>query len=122
MVASQSRILTSADRLTHEEACRLSRLAMQSGARTIMFDLSRCLDASTAGFARLVLLRRELLQNGRDFWLAGLRDRAARLFEVHRLEGILPCVNSLPESITATSGAWRISAELTGELSVAGAF
>lgn len=91
MVASQSTILPAGAVLSHEEALRLADLATRApGNQVIVLDLSRCKQASTSAFARLVLLRRELLNRGRDLRLAGLRDQPARLFEVHRLNGALP--------------------------------
>jgi anti-anti-sigma regulatory factor len=78
--------------LSHAEACRLVDEAMDRGARRVVIDLARVEDATTSGFAQLVLLRRALLALGRDLCLTGLRDRAAGLFEVNRLEAILPTV------------------------------
>ena len=98
MVASRSAILPAAERLTHEEACRLAVLVARSAAQTVVLDVSRCSDASTSAFARLILLRRQLLQVGRDVWLAGLCGRAESLFEVHRLESVLPRLSDLPAS------------------------
>jgi len=95
MVASQSTILPSAGVLSHAEASRLADLATRSsGNPVIVLDLSRCEEASTAAFARFVLLRRALRARGRDLRLAGLRGQPARLFEVHRLANVLP---TLPE-------------------------
>jgi hypothetical protein len=37
-------------------------------------------------------LRRQLLELGRDLCLTGLKDRAAGLFQVNRLEAVLPTV------------------------------
>lgn len=98
MVASRSAILPAAGRLSHEEACRLAGLAVRSVARTVVLDLSHCRDASTSAFARIVLLRRELLQVDRDVWLAGLCGQPASLFEVHRLDAVLPRLSDLPAS------------------------
>jgi len=111
MVASKSLILPAADRLTHDEACRLAICAAQSPAQTIIIDMSRSQDASTAAFARLVLLRRELLQSGRDVRLAGLHSRAARLFEVHRLDSILPRLTELPPAFGTLRAQRRAVAE-----------
>jgi anti-anti-sigma regulatory factor len=111
MVPSKSLVLPAADRLTHDEACRLALCAERSSAQTIIIDLSRSQDASTAAFARLVLLRRELLQSGRDLRLAGLRSRAARLFEVHRLDSILPRVSELPSTMTVPRAQRRPTPE-----------
>lgn len=105
MVASKSMIFSATIRLTHEEACRLSDRAVASGARSIIIDLSRVVDATTAAFARFVLLRRELLRVGRDVRLAGLHDQPAKLFEVHRLESVLPSIGDL--SIAARPGFRR---------------
>lgn len=90
MAASQSIILQAAKSFSHAEACRLSEKAAARGTRTVVIDLSDCREASTSAFARIVLLRRELLEAGRDVCLAGLHGQPARLFEVHRLDGILP--------------------------------
>jgi len=111
MVASKSLVLPAADHLTHDEACRLAACAQRSLAQTIIIDLSQSQDASTAAFARLVLLRRELLQSGRDVRLAGLQSRAARLFEVHRLDSILPRMAELPPALMSPRGQRRPTPE-----------
>ena len=76
--------------LSHEEACRLVDQAMSRAAKNVVIDLTRVEDATTSAFAQLVLLRRSLLALGRDLCLTGLRDRAAGLFQVNRLEAVLP--------------------------------
>lgn len=96
MVAGQSILLATGESLTHAEACRVADKATACGAQTIVLDLSGCGKAATSAFARLVLLRRDLLQSGRDLRLAGLGGQPARLFEVHRLENVLPRLSSLP--------------------------
>jgi anti-anti-sigma regulatory factor len=101
MVASQSIILSAGENLSHAEACRLAERAAKGAARSVVLDMSACCSASTAAFARLVILRRELLQAGRDIRLAGLQGRPARLFEVHRLESVLPQLTNLPASAPA---------------------
>lgn len=79
-------------RFAHAEAMRVSQTALAAArrARLIVIDMSRVDEATTSAFARLVLLRRELLRLGRDLRIAGLRDRAARLFEISRLDSVLP--------------------------------
>ena len=59
-------------------------------ARTVVIDMSAVEEATTSAFARLVLLRRELRRAGRDLRITGLRDRAARLYEISRLDTVLP--------------------------------
>ena len=87
----------------HADACRLSRRILQSfGVNTlatatsssrsnaIVIDLSRAIDASTAAFAHLVVLRSTLLKHAADLHLTGLRDRAQKIYEVNRLTEVLP--------------------------------
>ena len=100
MVASRSEIFTAAADLTHQEAARLAGLALGGSAHTVILDLSRCFHACTAAFARLVILRRDLLKRGRDLRIAGLHRRPAQLFEVHRLQGVLPCLTTLAPTAT----------------------
>ena len=79
------------DCFSFEHACRLASQALgHSGDRTVVIDLGGAADATTAAFARLVELRRTLLRAGRDLLLTGLRGRAAHVYEVNRLGGVLP--------------------------------
>jgi anti-anti-sigma regulatory factor len=87
-------ILCNSEHFTHREACRVYELALRSPASQVVLDLSRVRDATTSAFARLVLLRRRLLQVGRDLRLRGLCDRAARLYEVSRLDAVLPSADA----------------------------
>jgi hypothetical protein len=96
MVASKSTILRAGERLSHSEADRLAQTATDSGAQIVILEMSQVLEATTPAFARLVLLRRELLQQGRDLRLVALRGQPARLLEIHRLGGVLPRINELP--------------------------
>jgi anti-anti-sigma regulatory factor len=75
----------------HREACHIFDRAVHStDPKTVVIDMSGVADATTSAFARLVLLRRELRRHGRDLRLTGLRDRAAKLYEISRLETVLP--------------------------------
>lgn len=76
---------------SHAEACRMHAQAMSiPQARRIVIDLSTSQDATTSAFAQLVLLRRTLLRTGRDLCVTNLHDRAAGVFEVNRLQAVLP--------------------------------
>jgi len=91
MSASELTIVHKTDCFSHRDACDISRLALRSGpAQRIVIDLHNAGEAETSAFAQLVRLRRSLLELGRDLSLFGLRDRAAGLYEVNRLDGILP--------------------------------
>jgi hypothetical protein len=84
-------IIWKGEQFTHREACRVCDAAVRARAHTVIVDLAAARDATTSAFARLVLLRRRLLRCGRDLRIKGLSDRAARLYEVSRLDLILPC-------------------------------
>jgi anti-anti-sigma regulatory factor len=78
--------------LSHSDACRIATVALDDRrARTVVVDLKNVADATTSAFARLVILRRLLLQTGRDLRLINLRDRAASLYQINRLGRVLPC-------------------------------
>ena len=91
MTAQEINITPQSQSFSHGDACRVFDLALRcSNARTIVIDLKHAVDATTSAFARLVLLRRELLHLGRDLCLAGLRARAADVYNVNRLATVLP--------------------------------
>ncbi len=88
----QVAIVHGAGHFSHSDACRIADLALVQGrATTVIIDLKNAADTTTSAFARLVLLRRLLLKTGRDLRLTNLRDRAASLYQVNRLGGVLPC-------------------------------
>src|SRR6476469_1759928 len=84
-------IATKAELFSHEDARQISKWVLNRyTAKTVVIDLSQASDASTAAFAALVVLRKKLLRNGRDLRVSGLRDRAENVFNVNRLQTILP--------------------------------
>ena len=91
MCVDEFALLHTRSRFDHNDIQRIRRAARRGTfARTIVIDLSRVLDATTDAFADLVLLRRELLRDGRDLRLTGLRGRAAEVYNFNRLRQILP--------------------------------
>lgn len=90
--AHQLAIVHGARSFSHTDACRIADLVLGQGrAGTVVIDLKNAAEATTSAFARLVLLRRLLLRTGRDLRLTNLRDRAAGLYHINRLDGVLPC-------------------------------
>ena len=126
MVASKCVIFRAGERLSHAEASRLALVAEASGAQSIILDMSRVLEATTPALARLILLRRELLQRGCDLRLAALRGQPAKLLEVHRLDSVLPRISDLPAEprqpqaprSTRKSTSRLIDAEIAGSYCV----
>jgi hypothetical protein len=91
MFAAIETIVPSSAQFSHDEAMRVSKLAIaKSAAKWIVVDLKNAAEATTTAFARLVLLRRQLLSSGRDLTLAELSGRAESLYHINRLEDVLP--------------------------------
>jgi ABC-type transporter Mla MlaB component len=91
VMSNERAIVLQSPCFAHHDAVRLFTDVMDHlAAKLVVIDLSVADDATTSAFARLVLLRRELLRLGSDLRLRGLRDRAARLYEVSRLDSVLP--------------------------------
>lgn len=59
--------------------------------QTIIVDLSRAEETTTAALARLVVIRGRLKRAGGDLHLAHLHGRAKGLYEINRLSKLLPC-------------------------------
>ena len=88
---AQERIAPAERHFTHAAAVRVKhRVLEQDKAKRVVIDLTDAEDAETSAFAELILLRRSLLRGGRDLRLTGLRDRAAGVYEVNRLQEVLP--------------------------------
>ncbi len=90
-MAGTTSIIAQVKELSHQAADELcSRVLGGVPTRTVVLDLNQAVDATTAAFARLVLLRRDLLKDGRDLRLCGLKARTAQIWRVNRLSGVLP--------------------------------
>ena len=92
-MSGETIIIYDASAFSHDGAVRVYHIATR-GPRTprIVIDLGTADQATTSAFARLVLLRRLLLKDGRDLRLANLHSQAESLYEVSRLESVLPRV------------------------------
>jgi MFS superfamily sulfate permease-like transporter len=72
------------------DARRIFDVAVRAESPTVVVDLKHAEDATTSAFAQLILLRRALLREGRDLRLDGLRDRTATVYQINRLDLVLP--------------------------------
>jgi len=91
-------------------ADHLGRQAIGDCAKTVLLDLTEAARISTAALARLILLRRRLLRSGRDLRICGLRDQADALYQITRMERILPRQDRTGRTYTvrpATAAALR---------------
>ena len=75
---------------TYAEACRVARKVMSCETVPVLLRLDSAASTSTAAMARLVLLRRNLLAQGRDIKLAGLAGRVKAVYEIARMHNLLP--------------------------------
>jgi len=100
MVAGAARaILFQSRYLSYGDACTIARRIFARSAWEIVYiHLDETTSTSTAALARLILLRRELLERGRDLRIIGLRGKARALYEISRLNNVLPL---LPTAETA---------------------
>jgi ABC-type transporter Mla MlaB component len=90
-MAGTASIIAEAKNLSHDAAEKLCDQILGSPqAKTVVLDLQRTEDADTAAFARLVVLRRNLLKDGRDLRLRGLKQRAKSLWTISKLASVLP--------------------------------
>ncbi len=77
--------------LAHPEADIAAQpVAANPNGSVVVIDLSESRDTTTTTFARLVVRRQELLAQGRDLRLVGLKGRTKRLYEICRLQRLLP--------------------------------
>jgi hypothetical protein len=53
-------------------------------------DLTDAIETTTAALARLVILRRKLMQRQADLRLVGLQGKALAVYTVSRLDNVLP--------------------------------
>jgi ABC-type transporter Mla MlaB component len=76
---------------TYDDACDVA-LAATGFCRecNLIVDVAGVQDASTAAFARLIGLRRDLRNAGRDLRLRGLSGRAKMVFDVNKIGGLIP--------------------------------
>jgi hypothetical protein len=92
-MAAQKRCMITIDDevLSYDRTDRLAHhIHNQRDDGIVIIDLARVNETTTAAFARLLLMRRELLARNRDLRLANLRGRARHLYRVLRIAPALP--------------------------------
>ena len=84
-------ILHQAGTLTNAEACEIAeQVAVRRSATLFYLDLEQITEATTAGLARLVRLRQNLLKTGKDLRLVGLHGQPHGLYEICGMLNVLP--------------------------------
>ena len=88
---SDTAIEHEAQELPYQDACRIAERARNAHPDIIVVIwLKAVCQTTTAALARLVALRRELRRVGTDLRLVGLTGRAEALFEINRMNHLLP--------------------------------
>jgi len=59
----------------------------------VIVDLTNTCETSTAALAKLILVRRCLMQSGRDLLVSGLSGQAVALYRTHLLTKLLPHIS-----------------------------
>lgn len=78
-------------RFSYADACEISeRITAHDQPVIVFIDFQNIAETSTDAWARLVLLRRDLLRSGRDLRIVGLRGRAEALYELNGMARLLP--------------------------------
>ena len=78
-------------RFSYSDACRIaSRAARCLGSVELDLDFTDAAEVTTAALARLVILRRALIQRQADLRLMGLHGYALAVYNLSRLDRVLP--------------------------------
>ena len=92
MICEQNTVtLHQAGKLTNTDACKIAEQVATSRTATLFYlDLEQTTEATTAGLARLVRLRQNLLKTGKDLRLVGLHGQPHGLYEICGMLNVLP--------------------------------
>jgi hypothetical protein len=109
------RIACTGSRLLYDDACRIAEeAAAEDHGAAICIGLEHVTEASLAAFAKLILLRRELIDSGRDLWIVGLRGQAEAIYETNRLTRLLPREPASPQAVAGRERGGRCRDEFSG--------
>lgn len=87
-----SNVKCSTSRLSYHDADNIARdVRLDKRGVVVILDLANTAEATTAGLARLVVLRQHLRKLGGELHLAHLHGRARDVYEINRMARLLPC-------------------------------
>lgn len=98
MIAAQdSIVICETTSLSHQDAMQVAQrvLSVRKPGQVVL-DLPAVREMTTGALAAMIILRRELLRQGRDSRLRDIRDRAAGLYDIRRLHNVLPRLDHDP--------------------------
>ena len=92
VAAGVRKVVSGTTRLSYHDAVNIAEQVRRGGAcAMVLLDLDRTAEASTAAFARLIVLRGTLRKLGGDLHLVHLHGQARHVYEINRMGDLLPC-------------------------------
>ena len=91
VVDSSLTIMYNGRQFSYDDAGKIAeKVTATTGNKITCIKLEGVTDTTTAALARLILLRRDLLESDRDLRIVGLSGHARVLYEISKLESVLP--------------------------------
>jgi anti-sigma B factor antagonist len=96
-----ARILTLSGPLTIQTLLDFQQIVREETTKPIILDLSGVAYMDSAGLGCVVSAYTSCQRNGLRFGITGLTDRIKTLFAVTRVDGLLPCFDTLESAQAA---------------------
>jgi len=96
--ASGARIMKLTGPLTIQTLFEFQDVARQQTEKSVMIDLTGVPYMDSAGLGSIVSVFTTSQRNGRSFAITGLSDRIRTLFQITRVDGLLPVFASLEQA------------------------
>jgi anti-anti-sigma factor len=93
--ASGARIMKLTGALTIQTLFEFQDVARQQTENSVIIDLTAVPYMDSAGLGSIVSVFTTSQRNGRGFAITGLSNRIRTLFQITRVDGLLPCFASL---------------------------
>jgi anti-anti-sigma factor len=101
--ASGARIMKLTGPLTIQTLFEFQEVARQQAENSVIIDLTGVPYMDSAGLGSIVSVFTTSQRNGRGFGITGLSDRIRTLFQITRVDGLLPVFASLEQAEAAVT-------------------
>ena len=101
--ASGARIMKLTGPLTLQTLFEFQDVARQQTEKPVIIDLTAVPYMDSAGLGSIVSVFTSCQRNGRGFAVVGVSNRIRTLFQITRVDGLLPCFASLELAETAVT-------------------
>jgi anti-anti-sigma factor len=105
--AQGARIMKLSGQLTLQTLFDFQQAARQEGAKAVILDMTNLSYMDSGGLGSVLGLFASCQRTHRGFALMGLAERIRSLFEVSRVDGLLPCFDSLDAAESAAAKSSR---------------